>query len=235
MLERSRIAQIVAWLVAAMLVPSAARAAAAPLVDLNGDGKVVVLCFGDSITAGSMRGSYPGGLRQRFGKDVTIINQGRFGETTRGGVARLRQVLPEAHADYVIILEGVNDHNDSADTTYAHLEEMVADVGRARAAPLVGTLFPSPQKAGEERSRAIEALNARILRMHDVTPLDFAARFRDHWDVLLGPGGVHPTSKGYEVIEEVAAEGLMHASRAQHAATRASPDRHGAQDAGTRH
>jgi len=203
--------------------------AGASLGELNGDGKVVVLCFGDSITAGSIEGTYPAEMRRLLGNEVIITNEGRYGEATDGGLVRLRQLLPESHADYVIILEGVNDHCDAPDATYAHLEQMASEVRKSGAEPLVGTLFPSLQKTGLEKHRCFEALNARILQMPDVTPLDFASRFQDRWDDLLRDG-VHPNSEGYEVLARVAEGGLRRASLRAHERTHVPTQRQSAHD-----
>jgi len=186
---------------------------ASGLSDINGDGHVDVLCFGDSLTAGSMQGTYPADLRANLPTGTTVVNLGRFGEVTDHGRLRLRGALEENRADYVIILEGVNDHCDNPDATLANLHAMAMDVRAKGAVPLVGTLFVSPKKTGEEKQRCYEALNARILQMKGVVPVDFAATVHNRWDELLLKGGVHPNAAGDEALAETARAALMDASR----------------------
>src|SRR5262249_5896457 len=145
------------------------------LTDINRDGRIDVICFGDSLTAGGMQGAYPADLRDRLPEGTNVVNLGRFGEVTAHGRPRLRDALEKQRADYVIILEGVNDDCDNPEATFTNLKAMATNVREKGAVPLVGTLFVSPKKTGEEKQRCYEALNARILEMPGMVPVDFAA------------------------------------------------------------
>jgi lysophospholipase L1-like esterase len=183
------------------------------LTDINRDGRIDVICFGDSLTAGGMQGAYPADLRGRLPEGTNVVNLGRFGEVTTHGRLRLGEALEEQRADYVIILEGVNDHCDDPDATFTNLHAMAINVRDKGAVPLVGTLFVSPKKTGEDKQRCYEALNARILQMPGVVPVDFAATIHNRWDELLLRGGVHPNSAGDVVLAETALAALREASR----------------------
>jgi len=130
------------------------------LEDLNADGEVTVLCFGDSITRGVGDGpsadslpplpaGYPGRLQQLLlGKagsvPVIVVNDGSPGERTRTGINRLRRDLPKSPPDYVILLEGTNDVEDG-NTRQAvnNLQGMVEAVFANGAQPIIGTITPT--------------------------------------------------------------------------------------------
>ncbi|MGD9018489.1 MAG: GDSL-type esterase/lipase family protein, partial [Desulfobacterales bacterium] len=73
-----------------------------------------IVALGDSLTEGfgvPPEGSFPArldGLLRRRGTDCRVINMGRSGDTCRGVLARLSQVLALA-PDLVILEIGLND------------------------------------------------------------------------------------------------------------------------------
>ncbi len=129
------------------------------LEDLNKDGEVTVLCFGDSITRGVGDGpaaeslpplpaGYPGRLQQLLlGKGdapVVVVNSGAPGERTPSGLNRLRRDLPKDPPDYVILLEGSNDVEDGhTRQAVNNLQGMVDAVFANGAQPIIGTIPPS--------------------------------------------------------------------------------------------
>jgi hypothetical protein len=76
------------------------RTPIAGLRDVNGDGKLVILCFGDSVTKGSARGTYPGMLRRLLENQAKVGNAGIFGERTDGSATEF------APADSPRLVEG---------------------------------------------------------------------------------------------------------------------------------
>ena len=88
------------------------------LEDVNHDGKIVILAFGDSITRGVGDGPRPGDtppgsagypLRLQTLLGVTVINDGHSGERTTEGLLRLQRDVKDTHPDYAILVEGTND------------------------------------------------------------------------------------------------------------------------------
>jgi hypothetical protein len=57
--------------------------------DVNGDGRIVVLCFGDSISGPTFYGSYPMWLRAYLTKFAEVVNSYQGGEATEDGKQRL--------------------------------------------------------------------------------------------------------------------------------------------------
>lgn len=107
------------------------------LADLNGDGQIVVLCFGDSITVGvgdgaaanvapSSPGGYPARLQSLLAGHsavpLVIINDGVSGETTDEGRERLETELEANKPDYVILLEGAESRHPHVETPPAQGE-----------------------------------------------------------------------------------------------------------------
>ena len=173
------------------------------LEDLNMDGKIVVLCFGDSITRGLGDGpsenslppapaaGYPARLQQllipQAKVPVVVINDGNPGERTTGGLPRLRRDLPKNPSDYVILLEGTNDVEDgNARQAVANMQGMIEAVFANGAQPILATITPSCCAHRNQLPFGGEQFyNAQIraLAVGDMLPvIDFFAAFTN------GPG-----------------------------------------------
>ena len=178
------------------------------LRDVNGDGKITVLCFGDSITLGSLRGAYPGRLGTLLAGRADVLREGVTGEATAAGRDRLREVLARAAPDYVIIHEGINDGcNVPADVVVEHLRAMVHTVRARGAVPLLGTVFVSPDQMGGFWRLCADRINV-AMRALDVQRVDFAAAMGNRWDELT-VDGLHPNARGVDVLAQRAREALL--------------------------
>jgi lysophospholipase L1-like esterase len=202
------------------------------LEDVNQDGQITVLCFGDSITRGVGDGptadslppspaGYPERLQPLLVPDTTlplaVIDDGVPGERTPDGLPRLRRDLETNTPDYTIILEGTNDVEDGrADTALANIQRMIDSVFQGGGMPLLGTITPTccnhqnqlPEPAVRfynDQLRAIAANNSIPL-------IDFYAAFAGgpeaSYDFTLGlihvPEGLHPTPAGYDLMAATA-------------------------------
>jgi len=173
------------------------------LEDLNKDGQVVILCFGDSITYGIGDGvsvdvlpPNPSGYPKRLPDllipkskihPVIVIDDGNPGERTPGGVVRLGRDLGSTPADYVILLEGTNDVQDGhTRQAVSNMQLMVEAVFAKGAQPILGTITPSCcDHKNQLPIGAEEAYNAqlRMIAFNESIPLiDFFAAFTN------GPG-----------------------------------------------
>ena len=216
-----RIALIALSCLVPLLVSPPGRSAAAdvdggPLVaglrDVNRDGKLEILCFGDSVTKGSGRGTYPGMLRRLLENRAQVTNQGIFGERTVEGRVRLLKLLANDHFDYVLVLEGINDRCKPDVDTAGNLRQMITDVRASGAVPLVGTLFAWSEKGtGADRS-CLPATNAAIREL-PATTLEFAKLIENRWSELL-LDELHPNTRGYTVLANEAFRALHVASDA---------------------
>lgn len=190
----------------ALLLALASLPACAPEVpNLHNPGRVIV-CLGDSITAGVGSGGAPGYpelLEAELG--VPVVNQGVPGDTTGGGLARLDRALAE-DPWLVIIALGGNDllRGVPAATTEANLRALVEGVLEAGAIPLVVTLDGGPLL-----SRMRGDLGPVWERLEEDYSVPMMEGVLD--DVLMSPrlksDTIHPNADGYaELAEELAAE-----------------------------
>jgi lysophospholipase L1-like esterase len=202
------------------------------LEDLNRDGTIFVIAFGDSITRGVGDGDssrstpavetagYPARLQQQLqlldpGRSIVVQNQGQPGEETSRGVPRLADVLAaNPTVDYVILLEGINDllNDRDPDSILANLRTMVDRVYGAGAQPILGTLTPvCCDHANVVPNSDIASLDDRIHTLGRETSapvVDFFEGFGGlAYDPAAGllhqPEGLHPTPTGYDRMTEV--------------------------------
>jgi lysophospholipase L1-like esterase len=204
----------------------------AALEDVNHDGEIVVLTFGDSITRGVGDGARPGDtppgsggypLRLQSLLGVTVINDGQSGERTSEGLPRLQHDVTDVHPDYAILLEGTNDllGGDDLHRAVDNMRSMIDAVRAAGAIPILGTVPPlccsvegshprSTTVAYDEDLRALAANSG-------VDLIDFYSAFaggpQAAYDagrgLLHAPEGIHPTPAGYDVMAEAARQTLL--------------------------
>lgn len=125
------------YLLSALLLLGACGDSGPTLAPLPDD--ATLLAFGDSLTVGvgaKPAQSYPAVLQELSGRRV--INAGVSGETTSGGLPRLRDVLPQAQPDLLLLLEGGNDilRSVAPTRTRGNLEAMV-EFAQSQGVPVV--------------------------------------------------------------------------------------------------
>ncbi|MCI5123521.1 MAG: hypothetical protein D3925_03360 [Candidatus Electrothrix sp. AR5] len=112
----------------------------------------VIVCFGDSVTAGYKATPYPTNLQNMYGSsaDTQVVNAGKGGENTYNGVSRLGGVLTEYAPNYVVIMEGANDVmiGISPETTVFNLNNMLEQTLTAGAVPILSTITPNSSNSG---------------------------------------------------------------------------------------
>lgn len=169
------------------------------LVDVNCDGQLKIVCFGDSITYGirdSENIGYPGRL-QRLLPGSVILNEGVPGETSDGGRGRAYELFTRViDVDYVIILEGTNDYwlkSRNAFWTADNIESISTMARKGGAIPLIGTLLPSFRS---EQYLWIKDVNNLIESKTDIDFFELGSQMLS-WDQL------HPDDEGYEKMAEL--------------------------------
>lgn len=148
---------------------------AGQLSPIPGPVPTVVVCLGDSIT----EGGYPQVLASKTG--MQVIDEGKGGERSEGGLGRIAGVLSTHKPDYICILYGANNmiHNSSVSGVVDDLMAMVAVARSSGAIPVVGTLTPMSGRYGPHQAD-IDALNAMIRSTvggSGVRIADLASRF----------------------------------------------------------
>lgn len=166
----------------------------------------VILCVGDSITAGHNAAAipYPSQLQQMVGDKATVVNKGLGGEQTSGGLARLDGYMKQYNPQYVLIMEGANDAiwGVSPGTVKFNLGRMVDTVRAYGAIPIISTITPNSRDAGV--GATIPVYNSSIAGLASqmsVAFVDSYASVVGDWKNLT-VDGLHPTDAGARIIAE---------------------------------
>ncbi len=184
------------WLIAAMALVAPA-AAAKPT-------RIVVL--GDSLVAGFQLKSsdaFPAQLERALkarGHSVEVINAGVSGDTTAGGLARLKWAIPEG-TDAVILELGANDALRGLDPAQAkaNLDKIIAELRSGGAEVLLAGMM-APRNLGTEYSLAFDAIYPELASKHGAILYPFfldGIAFKEKFN--LGDG-IHPNSSGVAEI-----------------------------------
>lgn len=190
------------------LLCSAQSAFACPdingLLDINCDGQVRIVCFGDSITYGTADSTglgYPGNLKQLH-PGVVVLNVGDPGEKTPQGKIRAAQIFAqENHADFIVILEGVNDYwlFYSATNTKNNLFNMVASGNNTDAVVLLAKLT---QVKRTFQQPWVNSVNSAI---GSATQVDFFSLGQG----IISSDLLHPDASGYAEMADFLSDILI--------------------------
>lgn len=168
----------------------------------------IIVCFGDSITAGygvEPGHSYPdylqGDLNAR-GYHYRVINEGVSGNTTKDAVDRLSTVLA-LHAAVVIVELGGNDglRGFPVSATKANLDTIVGALHYAGSKVLLAGIT-LPPNYGPEYIRQFNAIFPEIAAKYHVTLLPMLYAHVYYVPNAIQEDGIHPTAKGAQLIAE---------------------------------
>ena len=170
-------------------------------VDLNCDQVLRIVAFGDSITFGKGDqlglGGYPGRLKILY-PHTSVVNLGLSGERTINGKTRAARQIPiYTDADYVLVLEGVNDYFDetrSVSDTKSNLGSIMSTGGRYGAKVLLGSL--TDVKRSYQHPWVV-SVNSAIK----------ASKKIDYYSLgisIIGGDNLHPNSFGYDRMAALA-------------------------------
>lgn len=190
------------------------------LTDINGDARVNILAFGDSITEGIGDEDglgYPARLQAIIGDRVD--NAGLSGEELcASGIYRYPEVYTRSNPDIDIIMEGANDAFVEVDD-YVYqkcLQRLINITSYSGRTPLLMTL-PRPccehLRSGEITPgyssiiRALASINdvpfVDLERVWNTTCVD-----KGECELYNLPGGLHPNARGYTAIAQAVAATL---------------------------
>jgi lysophospholipase L1-like esterase len=205
------------------------------LRDVNGDGSVRILAFGDSITYGvgnafqpgefveSMgetgdKGGYPDRIERYLG--VPVYNEGVPGEQlTVEGVERFPRKLVGSNFDVAIIMEGTNDASQQTSAgQYARGLQRMINVGVADGKQIV-VMTVLPPVAYRDSIRPFTQSYSRagrdLARVNGVPLIDVEQAITDTCPILDKcrfynlPEGLHPNRRGYDALAQIVAAGLL--------------------------
>lgn len=179
----------------------------------NGGGAVnaphpIVVCFGDSITAGygvEPSHTYPDYLQAALnarGYHYRVVNQGVSGNTTKDGLDRVQDVI-HLHPAAVIVEFGGNDglRGLPVSATEQNLDQIVQQLRQAHIQVLLAGITLPPNYGGDYIRQFQAIFPAVAMKYHvDLAPMIYN-------NVYNVPGaiqddGVHPTAAGAKLIAQ---------------------------------
>jgi acyl-CoA thioesterase I len=172
----------------------------------TGAAKPVIVCFGDSITAGygvDPGHSWPDDLQQHLdthGYQYRVLNFGVSGATTKDGVTRLPQVLA-THPQIVVVEFGGNDglRGLPITSTRANLDQIIQTLqGAGIQVALVGIVMPPDY--GPDYANAFKETFTLAAKKFNVPLFPFVLLHVYNIPGAMQADGIHPTAKGAGII-----------------------------------
>lgn len=171
-------------------------------------GEIVILAFGDSLTAGYQLPpgkSFPSQLEQALktqGDNVRVINSGVSGDTAADGLARLDWSLTD-DVDAVIVELGANDalRGFEPAVTEAKLDEILTRL-KERNLPVLLAGMEAPRNWGPDYAKAFAEIFPRLAEKHGAILFPFFLQDVATRPELNQADGLHPTPEGVAVIVE---------------------------------
>ena len=173
------------------------------------DSRPVILAFGDSVTAGygvPLDAGYPARLQRKLdeqGYRYRVVGMGISGDTTGGGIARMRPALQQKPS--IVILElGANDglRGLSISRMQLNLEQMIKDFQEAGAKVVLAGMT-LPRNYGEAYVKSFEDVFRNLAKKYDSPLIPF---------FLEGVAGnpkytledlMHPNAEGYVRVTDM--------------------------------
>jgi acyl-CoA thioesterase I len=176
-------------------------AAGAPVAD-----RPILVCYGDSITAGlglPNGQAYSGDLQKLLdahGYAYKVVNQGTSGATTKDALADLPYVL-RLHPAIVIVEFGGNDglRGLPVEQTRANLDQVLTGLEKAHVKILLAGITLPPDY-GSDYIRSFDEIFRSLAAKHHIAVVPML--YKDLIDVpdTIQGDGIHPTAKGSTII-----------------------------------
>ncbi len=178
-------------------------------------GRPVLVCFGDSITAGyglQTGQAYPDALERDLdarGYHYKVNNQGTSGATTKDAVASLRSVLA-LHPDVVIVEFGGNDglRGVPPDQTRRNLDQVLTALEAAHVKILLAGIT-LPPNYGQDYIRQFEQVFRDLAQKHHTAFVPMIYKDLIKVPGTIQPDGIHPTAKGSEIVAQTLLPALV--------------------------
>jgi len=173
-----------------------------PLSQAQAGETTVIAVLGDSLTAGygvKPEDAFPVQLEQKLNADghpTKVLNYGISGDTTAGGVTRVRAVIDQ-HPDWIIIELGTNDMLKGwpPESTKKNLDAILRQCKQANIKILLTGIKASITLGGEYND-----MFAALAKQYGVLLYpDFLEKVYGNGG-LMQPDGIHPTSEGVAMI-----------------------------------
>jgi acyl-CoA thioesterase-1 len=168
----------------------------------------VLVCFGDSITAGyglNPGQSYPDFLQQKLdshGYPYKVINQGTSGATTKDAVANLHAIL-QLHPEIVIVEFGGNDglRGLPLEQTQRNLDQVLTTLEAAHIKVLLAGIT-LPPNYGPDYIHQFEQVYRDMAAKHHAAFVPMIYKDLIHVPNTIQQDGIHPTAKGSDILAD---------------------------------
>ena len=171
------------------------------------DARKILLVFGDSLSAGyglQPGQSFPDRLQKRIDAEALpwrVVNQGISGDTTQGGLSRVKYALNQQPS--VVVLElGGNDglRGTPLAITRKNLETLVTAFANGGARVVLAGMT-LPPNFGSEYIRGFEANYRDLATQYKLPFIPFLLSDIVTPDLrYLQRDGIHPTAEGAEIV-----------------------------------
>ena len=173
-----------------------------------GAGRPVLVCFGDSITAGyglQHGQAWPEALQRKLdqnGYRYAVDNEGTSGATSKDAVANLRTVLA-LHPDVVVVEFGGNDglRGIPPDETRRNLDAVLTALENAHIRILLAGIT-LPPNYGPDYIQAFEGMFHDLAARHHTAFVPMIYKDLVHVPDSIQADGIHPTARGSEIIAD---------------------------------
>jgi len=174
------------------------------------DEKKIILCFGNSITAGyelDVDQAFPAIIQRRIDSlklPYTVINAGLSGETSASGKSRIEWTL-QTVPDIFMLELGANDalRGLPLDQTSINLKAIIDQVKLVN--PQVKVIIAGmkvPPNLGQEYTAAFENLFPTLAIEYNAILIPFILENVAGIPELNLRDGIHPTAEGHQIISE---------------------------------
>ena len=179
-----------------------------PLLEARAEDRKV-LVFGDSLSAGYGLQAGEGWVAllaertEAAGLPVALVNASISGETTRGGLRRLGDVLARQEPDVVILELGGNDglRGYPIEQIHSNLREMVKAI-KASGAEVLLISIPLPPNYGPRYVKAFQGAFEAVAAAEAVPLLPFTRSLLPLNEDMMQADGIHPTAKAQPLMLE---------------------------------
>ena len=166
-----------------------------------------LLILGDSISAGygiNQKDNWGSVLQSKFDNDGTsikLINSSVSGDTTSGGLQRLRRDLQKFDPDYVLIELGGNDalRGYPIKRIKDNLQTMIALIKNNNSKVLLMQIR-IPPNYGQKYTLAFERIYLELASSEEIYFLPFMLENIGLNPDLMQPDGIHPNAKAQPLI-----------------------------------
>jgi acyl-CoA thioesterase-1 len=174
--------------------------------ELRAADRPLLVCFGDSITAGyglESGQAYSDFLQRKLdaqGYHYQVNNQGTSGATTKDAVASLPSILL-LHPQVVIVEFGGNDglRGLPPDQTRRNLDTVLTTLEAAHIKILLAGIT-LPPNYGADYIQSFEQIFRDLAARHHTAFVPMIYKDLAHVPGTIQPDGIHPTVKGSEII-----------------------------------